>query len=223
MSERTVWDDASRDLLRQRLQRKVRGELRLNLRSHEEILDCCREVPIQDEAPEAEWDTLVRFAAAEIDRAADALAAEMAECPAETDCDRLDRVEDALRERGILLWQVSPCCDTCTRSELGMRAGVIDSRYPGFRARARGYAFFIDQHLPGMLAEGRDLSVFLGYGWFRPADREVGPAEYEKNALGIAREICDCLQTEGFEPDWDGDLDRKIGVTIHWQRRERLE
>jgi hypothetical protein len=223
MSNERVWNDQSRDQLRETLRRAILGELRLAKRGHEGILEACREVYIQDEAPEPEWDTFIRFAADELDRVATQLASEKTTWPEETDCDRLDRVEVALRERGILLWQVSPCCDTCTGAELPDRIDEIDCRDPGFRDRVRGYCFFIDQNLPEMLADTTDLSVFLAYGWFSPDDSEVAPENYKKNALGIAREVCECLHDEGFEPDWDGDFARKIGVSLNWQRRTMLE
>ena len=150
------------------------------------------------------------------------IASEKNAWPEETACDRLDRVEAALRNRGILLWQVSPCCDTCTGSELPDRIDVIESRYPGFREQVRGYAFFIDQNLPETLAETTQISVYLAYGWFSPDNSEVDPETYEKNALAIAREVCDCLRDEEFEADWDGDFARKIGVSLNWQRRSML-
>jgi hypothetical protein len=140
-----------------------------------------------------------------------------------TDCDRLDRVEDALRDQEILLWQVSPCCDTCTGAELPDRIDVINGRFPGFHDRVRGYAFFIDQNMPEMLAKSTELSVYLAYGWFSPDGSEVAPEVYQKHALGIAREVCEALRDEGFEANWDGDFARKIGVSLNWQRRTKLE
>lgn len=223
MTDDQPWNDASRDELRDRLRSAVRGELRLARRGHEEILETCRDVYLEDECPEDEWDAFVQFAAEEIDRAAAALDSEMARWPDETDCDRLDRVERALRDRGILLWQVSPCCDTCTTSELPDRIDAIDGRYPGFRDRVRGYAFFIDQNMPENLADGSRVSVYLGYGWFSPDGSNVAPQVYEKNALGIGQEVCECLRNEGFKPNWDGDFSRKISVLLNWQRRSLLE
>lgn len=218
-----VWNDQSRDELRETLRSVILGEVRLAKRAHEDILDGCQEVYIQDECPEREWDKFIQFAGEELNRAATRLASEKATWPEETDCDRLDRAEAALRDRGILLWQVSPCCDTCTAAELPDRIEVLNRRYPGFRHRARGYAFFIDQNMPEMLADSTELSLYLGYGWFSPDGSEVAPEIYEKNALGIAREVCDCLSDEGFEPDWNGDFSRKIGVSLNWQRRHMLE
>lgn len=223
MGDERVWNDQSRDELRATLRRVVLGELRLARRGHEDILEACRVVYIQDECPESEWDGFIQFTGDELDRAAARIASEKRTWPAETDCDRLDRVEAALCERGILLWQVSPCCDTCSRAELPERIDVIDGSHPGFSERLRGYSFFIDQNMPQMLSESTDVTVYLAYGWISPDGSEVAPEKYEKNALGIAREICKCLRDEGFEPDWDGDFARKIGVSLNWQRRTELE
>ena len=108
-------------------------------------------------------------------------------------------------------------------AEMRDRVAAIDARHPGFRDHLRGYAFFIDQNVPEELSEGTEISIFLGYGWVSPEGSEVSPDEYQGHALGIGREICECLRTEGFEPDWDGSFSRKIGITLNWQRRNRLE
>lgn len=223
MANEQIWNDESRDELRQTLQSVILGKLRLANETNDEILEACRETYIQEEAPEGEWATFLQLAEDELNRAAARLAAEKATWPAETDCDRLDRVEAALRDRGIVLWQVSPCCDTCALGELAERVEVINGRFPGFRERLRGYAFFIDQNMPAMLADSTDLSVYLGYGWFSPDGSEVAREIYEKQALTVGREVCQCLRDEGFEPDWNGTLDRKIGLSLNWQRRTMLE
>lgn len=223
MSEKDEWNDRARDDMRATLRRFVLGELRLARCDHEAILEACRDVYLQDQCPESERDAFIRFAAEELERFEVQLASDKSAWPAETDCDRLDRVEAALRDRGILLWQVSPCCDSCTVSELPDRIDVVNGRHPGFRDRIRGYAFFIDQNMPDMLSESTELSVYLGYGWLSADQSEVAPEIYEKNALAIAREVSECLQDEGFEVDWDGKLARKIGVSVNWQRRDKLD
>jgi len=223
MGDERIWNDQSRDKLRAMLRPVILGELRLSRSKHEQVLETCREAYIQDECPEQEWSTFIEFAGNELNRAAAHLAAEKATWPKETDCDRLDRVEAALRERGILLWQVSPCCDTCTGGELPQRIDVINGRFPGLRNRVRGYSFFIDQNMPDMLAESTQISVYLAYGWFSRDDSKVAPDVYKEKALGIAREVCECLRNEGFEPNWNGDFARKIGVSLNWQRRAMLE
>lgn len=220
MSENRTWDDTSREQLREALRDRVLGEVRLAKSDRDDILDAC--AGIADECPEGERDMFIRFAADELEQAVARHAAEQAAWPRETDCDRLDRVETDLRDRGILLWQVSPCCDTCTGAELPERIDEIDGRHPGFRDRVRGYAFFIDQNMPEMLADGTRLSVYLAYGWFSPDKRDIARDAYEKSALGVAEEVCNCLREHGLEPDWGGDFSRKIGVSLNWQRRTML-
>lgn len=223
MSEDSTWNEATRENLRDTLQNLILGEVRLANSSHDDIIQNCRETYIEEDSPEEEWETFVRFATDELEKAESRHSREKATWPLETDCDRLDRVETALRDRGILLWQVSPCCDNCTRSELPDRIVEIDRRHPGFRNRVRGYAFFIDQNMADMVAEDSQVSVYLGYGWFSPDNSDVAPEVYEKKALAIAREVCDCLREYGFEADWDGNFSQKIEVTLNWQRRTILE
>lgn len=223
MSKDRIWNDDSRRELRERLAAVITGELRLARNRHEDILERCRDGCILGNCPDSECDAFIQFVADELDRAAARLESEKATWPEVTDCDRLDRVETALRERGILLWQVSPCCDTCTVGELQYRIDAIDDRDPGFRDRVRGYAFFIDQNMADMLAESTLISVCLGYGWLSPDGSEVASDVYEVNALGPAREVCECLRSEGFDPCWDGDFSRKIVLPLNWQRRTMLD
>ncbi len=222
MSENSTWNDTTRQDLRENLRNRVLGELRLAKRHHDDIIQFCREVYIDDDCPEDEREAFIRFASDELEKAATKHSMEQAAWPCETDCDRLDCVETTMRGRGILLWQVSPCCDTCTGSELPDRIEEIELRHPGFRDRVRGYAFFIDQNMPDMLAEDIHISVYLAYGWFSHDGSSVDPEVYEANALEIARELCDCPREHGFEPNWDGSFSKKIGVSLSWQRRTML-
>ena len=57
----------------------------------------------------ADWELFVSFATDELVKAQAAHSATQHTWPPETDCDRLDDVEEALQNRGILLWQMSPC------------------------------------------------------------------------------------------------------------------
>lgn len=223
ISQEHAWNDKAREELRATLRRVILGEIRLTRRSHDDILTLCREVYVENDCPESESGAFIQFAADELNRTVIQLALEKAAWPDKTDCDRLDRVEAALRDRGILLWQASPCCDTCTVGELPDRIKVIDGRYSGFRDRLRGYTFFIDQNLPDELADNTEVSVYLAYGWLSPDGSDIAPEAYEKKSLAIAREVCECLRDEGFEVDWDGDFARKIGVVVNWQRRDMLK
>ena len=219
MSEESTWNDTSRSDLRDSIRHTILGEVRLGRFTHDDLIDYCREVYIEDECPEDEWPTFVSFAEDHLKEAAAAITKEQAEWPAVTDCDRLDRAEAALREKGILLWQVSPCCDTCTGAELPDRIDEIEKLSPGFREKARGYAFFIDQNMAELLADDAAISVYLAYGWFSPEDSEVSPEEYEEKALGIAREVLNSLHEQDLKTDWDGSFSKKIGLQLHWQRR----
>ena len=223
MSEDSTWNDTMREVLRESLRNRVVGEVRLAKSNHDDIIQLCREVYIDDECPQNERDVFIRFAKDELEKVATRHSMEQTAWPLQTDCDRLDRVEVTLRERGILLWQVSPCCDSCTGGELPDRIDEIERRHPGFRDRIRGYAFFIDQNMADMLADDIRISVYLAYGWHSPNGSSVAPDVYEMKALGIARDICDCLREHGFEPNWDGSLSKKIGVSLNWQRRTLLE
>jgi hypothetical protein len=218
-----TWNDESRKKLCEQLTSRILGELRLAKSRDADILQNCFEIYIRDDCPEREVDTLSQFAANELERIKAELEAEKENWPDETDCDRLDRVEVALRDRGIMLWQASPCCDSCTGGELMDRLDVVDGRHPGFKTRCRGYTFFIDQRLPEYLAESTELQLYLAYGWFTPDDSDVLPEIYIEKALKIAREVCECLRDEGFEAGWDGDFSRKIEISVNWRRRELLE
>jgi hypothetical protein len=223
MSEDEAWDDDARNRLFETLKRYILGEVRLARRTDEEIFENCRAVYIQDDCPDEEAFEFVNFASDELNVVKRGVESEMAGWPQETDCDRLDRVERALQERGIALWQASPCCDTCTMSEFRERIDIIESRCAGFRERLRGYSFFIDQNLPEQLAESRDISVYLAYGWVSPDGQDIEHDLYEQRALGIGRDVCAALHDEGFEPSWNGDFDKKILVSINWQRRSLLD
>lgn len=222
MSQETTWDGSSRENLLDTLRQAILGEVRLANRDHEDIIEYCREVYLEDECPEDEREEFARFAGDELERVLIRHAEEQKTWPPETDSDRLDRVEVMLRERGILLWQASPCCDTCTYGEIGDRIDAIDQQHPGFRSKLRGAAFFIDQAMADMLSESPKISVYLGYSWFSPDDSKTPPEIYEKNALGIAGEVCESLREFGFVPDWDGSFSKKIGLTLDWQRRTML-
>jgi hypothetical protein len=222
MSETPDWNDASRDELRAVIQTQVLGEVRLAKLARDDILQNCCEACIEDECPAEERSLFSRFASEQLDDAIARLASEQEGWPAETDCDRLDRVEADLRDRGILLWQVSPCCDTCSGAELPNRIDAVERRHAGFRERVRGYAFFIDQNMADALVESTRLSIYLAYGWFSRDNSEVTPEAYEVHALGIAQEVCDCLREQGFLSDWDGSFAKKIGLRLNWQRRTLL-
>lgn len=217
------WNDSARDDLEHALRDVILGEVRLNRSEPDAILEICREVHIEDQAPESAWKALLEFAESQIEAATAAHAIEQVQWPTETDCDRMDQAQEALRERGILFWQASPCCDTCSGSELPERAAFVEQHHPGFSKSLRGYTFFIDQNLPEMLSESPQISVYLAYGWFLPKGATVSDDVYETQALEIAAEVCDCLKQHGLEVHWNGEFSQKIRVSLNWQRRTLLQ
>ena len=219
MAEPDEWNDASREEFRERVRRTIRGELRLSRYAREELIETCVVESIEEEAPEGEAEELQAFAEAYLWEAAAELDAEREGWPETTDVDRLDRAEAMLQEKGILFWQVSPCCDNCTLAELGERIGEVEEDDPDFPDRVRGYAFYIDQSLPDSLADGSRIELCIGYGWLAAGEIEVPEEEQGPLCLGIGREVFDALKQVGFEPEWDGNLDKKIQVAVDWKCR----
>lgn len=211
------WNDESRDSLREVLREAVRGEVRLRRKDPDQIAADLRD-RIEDEAPEGEWGGFSDYARTEVARASEQLAAEQVSWPDRTDCDRLDAAQATMLENGIVFWQASPCCDNCTLAELSDHIDDLERQRPGTRERVKGYAFFHDQHLPEQLAASADLHVFVGYGWSR-ADDDTSQQTYEREATTIGHEVVGHLREAGLRVDWNGDLSRKIDLSVVWQRR----
>lgn len=222
MSEQPEWNEEQAESMREQIRYSILGEVRLNRRDEDELIEHFSYYLEDDEIPDHARPDFEKFIAEEVRETIARIAQGSIGWPAETDCERLDRVEESLREAGILFWQASPCCDNCTLGELQERIDVLEERYPGFEDELRGYSFFIDQNLPDNLAETTKISVYLAYGWIPDSDEEIPKDEYQALSLGIAREVCRHLQDEGFEVDWDGSISKKIGISLNWQRRERL-
>ncbi len=222
MNSDSISDDDERHNVSNLIRSEVLGQLRLNRMTREEIIEHCVAVYLDEDLTVASRAEFESFIGEEIERVSKRLETEMAEWPAETDCDRLDRVEASLREAGIIFWQASPCCDSCTMAEFPDRLEQVETDFPDFRENLRGYTFFIDQTLPESLEESTHLSVYLSYGWISPDGEGVPQKDYEHNALSIAREVCRHLHDEGFEVDWDGTMARKISVSLNWLRRTPL-
>ncbi len=221
MTDSHQWDEQARQDLRTQLCIEIRGRLRLGNDEHEEILDRCTDL-IEEECPDDEQEVFQQFANDEFSLAETQIRTEQATWPTETDGDRLDRVEQVLLESGIIFWQVSPCCDSCTIAEFGERIAELEEDYPGIEAKARGYAFFIDQNMPELLAKNSQIELHVGFGWFPPDQTDSSKQRYEQEALSIAREVCETLRAENFVVNWNETLDHKIALSLNWQRRDLL-
>lgn len=123
--------------------------------------------------------------------------------PAETDCDRLDSAFAALEAKGVISRQHFTCCGTCGSAEIWDEMGAAAAA----GRPVRGYTFYHWQDTERAV-EGSGLYLFYGA-------REEGDAP----ALAIAGEIVAELGRHGLETDWDGSIDRRIGVSLDWKRR----
>lgn len=130
---------------------------------------------------------------------------EQAAWPAPTDCDRLDGAFEHLQERGIIARQNYWCCQTCGTSAIHgeMDAAARDG------APVRGYVYYHEQDTE-RAAEGGGL--MLAFGSVQDSDAA---------RIAIAHEIVQALRSAGLEPEWDGDIARRIGVDLDWKRRRR--
>jgi hypothetical protein len=122
--------------------------------------------------------------------------------PAETDCDRLDRVFDALNTNGIVALQNSGYTMSDGRSDVGE---ALNER--GFD-KYHGYCFYHGQDLERAVNGG---GLMLAFG-----DIEADPAKKKE----VGNEICVALAKAGFKTEWNGDPETRINIpVIDWKRR----
>ncbi|MEZ6003318.1 MAG: hypothetical protein R3F33_03930 [Planctomycetota bacterium] len=209
--------------LRADLRAVVWGEVRLNQLASDQIVEKAREIYLVDQCPPELEPGYVDYLQEQIQLATETLSQEQADWPAETDCDRLDAVEAELREKGILFWQVSPCCMSCSWGDVPLRIDFIESRFPGFRARIRGAAFFYDQSLAEELADNDEITLALAYGQYSQDEQPISEEAEERESVAIGHEVVSCLKRHRLKPEWTGNFDRKILVPVRWQRRTIVE
>jgi hypothetical protein len=125
--------------------------------------------------------------------------------PQTTDCDKLDRAFAHLQAQGICALQCAG--NTMSDGYESVRdalneEGVPDDRYTG-------YCFFHSQDIDHAL-DGEGL--MLAFGSLESDD--------DKDDIPVGQMICEALQQEGIEIDWNGSSERRIGVPkLRWQRR----
>jgi len=132
--------------------------------------------------------------------------AEEATWPAVTDCDRLDRVFEALETQGIIVEQDAGL----TKSdglEIVTQARE-DAEAEGEGASIEGYCFYHGQDLERVMKTG-DLCLAFGH---ISGEDEPG--------VDIGRRIKRAFEAAGFAVEWDGSIGRRLRVKgIRWQRR----
>lgn len=128
--------------------------------------------------------------------------------PEVTDCDRLDRVFEALQAKGVL-----------TRHRCGYTQqdglDVIDGLYQGSggeRPGVAGYCFYTLQDMEGAMWGERGL--WLAFGSFS------GAGDDAVRAADLIRDEC---ERSGFDVAWDGTAESRLLLNgFGWQRRSPI-
>jgi hypothetical protein len=122
--------------------------------------------------------------------------------PAQTDCDRLDQVFDALEASGIVALQNAGYTMSDGRSDVGE---ALNER--GFD-KYHGYCFYHGQDVERAVNGG---GLMLAFG-----DIEADPTKKKE----VGNEICAALAKAGFKTEWNGDPETRINIlVIDWKRR----
>ncbi len=138
-----------------------------------------------------------------VQEAVEAHRAAQATWPAVTDCDRLDYAFAALEEAGVISRQNFSCCGNCGSAEI--RNEIDEAKRAG--RPARGYAFFHEQDTE---------SAVDGYG----LHLNYGACENSAEAdVALGHEVVRALEAKGLKTDWDGRIEKRIGVQLDWKRR----
>lgn len=139
-------------------------------------------------------------------RAVADLTRDQASWPVLTDYDRLKAALDTLETEGIVARENFTCCGTCGSAEIG--AEIEDFAAETGRP-AKGYVFFHQQDTENAV-DGHGLH--FNYG---TAEEDWTEAK----SVAIGQRLFDALKSVGLTPDWNGSLDRRVAVSLNWQRR----
>jgi hypothetical protein len=122
----------------------------------------------------------------------------------ETDCDRLDEAFAELDRIGIVARQNWTCCQTCGHTDIAYETGKTS-----VHRRVYGYVFFHHGDAENVVNADH---LYLAYGSvLNRSDEE---------AVAVAREVVVVLKKYGFTVEWNGLIQKRIGIkNIRWQRR----
>lgn len=122
----------------------------------------------------------------------------------ETDCDKLDEAFAELDRNGIVARQNWTCCQTCGHTEIAYETGRTS-----VHRQVRGYVFFHHGDAEGVTSDG---TLYLAYGAvLNRSDEE---------AVAVAHEVAAVLRKYGFTVEWNGLIQKRIGIkNLRWQRR----
>jgi hypothetical protein len=184
----------SEDTLKQ-IETQVRG----GFEDRESIIEIlCEEVYEPGELDAAE-------VAAAVDRAMATHEAAKANWPKVTDCDKLERVFDALNQRGIIALQNAGYTQSDGYDDFREVLGSVPDP-----KQIIGYCFYHGQDLERAVAGG---GLYLAFGPREPRDEHTkGPA--------VGRMIVEEFRRAGFQVTWDGTFAERIYISpFDWKRR----
>jgi len=123
--------------------------------------------------------------------------------PLITDCDKLDAAFLALEDEGIVARHHFSCCGTCGVAEIGDEIADVADR----GVDVTGYAFY---HMQDTEHAVEGSGLYLNYG---------GVDDDPEHSIAVGHRIAKAVRASGLDIDWDGSLDKRIGVSLDWKRR----
>jgi hypothetical protein len=180
--------------------RQIDGLVRGGFEDHDRIVEIlCEEMYEPGELAEEEVEEAVGDAIEALER-------DKGTWPAVTDCDKLDKVFDALNKRGIIALQ----CAGYTQSDGYDDVQQEYEERPG-REKLIGYCYYHGQDLERAV-HGKGL--YLAFG---PMD----PDKEESEGPRVGAMIVDQLKSAGFTVEWDGTFSDRIYIPrVDWKRRD---
>jgi hypothetical protein len=126
----------------------------------------------------------------------------------ETDCDKLDEAFAELDRNGIVARQNWTCCQACGHTDIAYETGKTS-----VHRRVYGYVFFHHGDAENVVNADH---LYLAYGSvLNRSDDE---------AVAVAHEVVAVLRKHGFTVEWNGLIQKRIGIkNIRWQRRRLPE
>lgn len=133
--------------------------------------------------------------------------------PEQTDVDRLHAAFEALEEKKIIALHNADWSQSAAQATAGEEWIRRGERKSGFI----GSAHYHEQDVAGVLQEGHMFIGFDGY------PRLNNTSSLEVRVSEVAMIIAKTLEEHGFEVDWDGSINTRIGIKIDWKKRAIFE
>lgn len=191
--------------IHQSLEDRIRLEVKIGYASREEIIESAADMFRDDFEDRHE---LRRLATRLTESALAEHYTEQRTWSHETDCDKLDEAFAELDRNGIVARQNYTCCQTCGHTEIAYETGKTS-----VHRRVYGYVFFHHGDAESVPSDG---TLYLAYG--SVLNRS------DDGAIAVAHDVVAVLKKYGFTVEWNGMIQKRIGIRdICWQRRRLPE